>query len=50
MCGGGKNDRGCIQSHKSHELFCTAAKVFSIQSVNSVDSEKEGVLLLIMRV
>ena len=39
VCGGGKSDRGCTQSHKSHELFCAAAKVFSIQSVNLADSE-----------
>ena len=50
VCGGGKNDRGCAQSHKSHELFCAAAKVFCLQSVNSIDSEEEGVLLLIMQV
>ena len=51
VCGGGKNDRGCAQSHKTHELFCVSAKVFSIQAVHAVDSEQEeGVLLLIMQV
>ena len=50
VCGGGKSDRGCTQSHKTHELFCAAAKVFSVQSVNLADADEEGVLLLIMQV
>ena len=50
VCGDAKNDRGCAQSHKNHKLSWSAAKVFSLQSVNSIDSEIEGVLLLIMQV
>ena len=46
VCGGGRSDRGCSKQHKSHELFCATARVFSTQSCN----EEEGVLLLIMNV
>ena len=52
VCGNGKVNRGCSQQHKMHELFCPAAKCFSIQQVYSAgDSESEdGVVLLIMLV
>ena len=52
LCGNGKTDRGCSQQHKMHELFCPAAKCFSIQQVysaNDADSS-DGVVLLIMSV
>ena len=50
VCGNGKVNRGCSQQHKMHELFCPAAKCFSIQQVYSAgDSESEdGVVLLIV--
>ena len=51
VCGGGKAGRGCNSNHHTHELFCVAAKVFSLQQVHSAGSNKdEGVLLLIMNV
>ena len=56
ICGGGKDDRGCTQTHCLNELFCQNAKCFSvtvIQEVHSVgtdDADSEGVVLLIMNV
>ena len=52
VCGNGKVNCGCSQQHKMHELFCPAAKCFSIQQVYSAgDSDTEdGVVLLIMLV
>ena len=52
VCGGRKDDRGCTKSHNTHELFCVAAKVFSISvSVNNNStSSATGVFLLIMQV
>ena len=51
VCGGGKTNRGCTNPHHIHELFCVAAKVFTLQQVHSADSNsEEGVLLLIMSV
>ena len=51
LCGGGKQDRGCTQTHCINELFCPKAKCFSIQQVHSVDTDDaEGVVLLIMNV
>ena len=51
VCGGGKQDRGCTQSHNLHELYCPAARVFSIQQVHvQQDDQPNSVLLLIMNV
>ena len=53
VCGGGKQDRGCTQTHCINELFCLKAKCFTIQEVHSVDtdqSDSDGVVLLIMNV
>ena len=51
VCGGGKNNRGCSQNHKVHELLCIDAKVFSVQLVFSSKTQtKESVVLLIMTV
>ncbi len=54
ICGGGKENRGCTKNHKLHELFCSEAKVFSIQCVHAADTTSGGtsetVVLLIMTV
>ena len=50
VCGGGKQDRGCTQSHFLHELFCPAARVFSIQQVHMQNDRPNNVVLLIMDV
>ena len=51
VCGGGKVNRGCSNSHHLHELFCVTAKCFAVQQVYSANSpHQEGVLLLIMQV
>ena len=54
VCGGGKQDRGCTQSHPLHELFCAAAKCFHLSVVHTAevsgetDGDEDGVLLQIM--
>ena len=41
VCGGGKNDSGSTQSYRFQELFFAAAKVFNIQSVDSLIQRKK---------
>ena len=52
VCGGGKDDRGCSQSHNLHELFCNAARVFHVHAHSALPgkSSSDGVVLLIMNV
>ena len=48
VCGGGKQDRGCSNSHHMHELFCASARCYSV--VFSTSENRGKVLLCIMTV